>query len=320
MPKLLSFTSSGQQFAWDATSISNFMRCPRYYQFVNLQGWQPVNKSVHLIFGGVYATALEHFYKYLADGATPEEAIRTVVHEALLATWHHELDDNGHAISGTGTAWDSGHASKTRDTLIRTIVWYLDQFYLSDPTLDLPLVHLDDGSPAVELSFAVPFESKHSKDILYCGHMDKVVEYNADIMVMDQKTTGAAVTAYFFEQFTLDVQMSGYTYAATVGYDIPVKGVIIDAAQIAVGFSRFGRGFVPRSKANLEEWQITVDHYIEQARIAHDSGFYPMNTSSCNDYGGCAFRKICQRSPEHRANFLAGDFVQRPRWDPLERR
>lgn len=320
MSDLLSFTPEGFQFAWDATSISNFMRCPRYYQFVNLQGWQPMHKSVHLIFGGVYATALEHFYKHIALGMSPEESIRAVVKEALVSTWHHDKDAEGNAVKGTGKAWDSGHAAKTRDTLIRTIVWYLDQFYLSDPNSDLPVVHLDDGSPACELSFAVPFESAYRNDILYCGHMDRMVEYTSDVMVMDQKTTGAAVTGYFFEQFTLDVQMSGYTYAGIVGYDIPVKGVIIDAAQIAVGFSRFGRGFVTRSKSNLEEWQVTVDYFIEQARIAHDSGYYPMNTSSCNDYGGCAFRRICQRSPEHRANFLAGDFVQRPRWDPLERR
>lgn len=307
MPEdLLSFTPTGFQYAWDATSLNNFMKCPRYYEFVNLQGWQPVNKSVHLIFGGVYATALEHFYKHLAKGADPIEATRLVVREALISTWDYDA----------GEPWDSGHHAKTRETLIRTIVWYLDQFYLSDPGNDLPVIHLEDGSPACELSFAVPFEG----DYLWCGHIDRMVSYAGDPMVMDQKTTGATVSGYFFEQFTLDAQMSGYTFAASIGYDIPVKGVIIDAAQIAVGFTRFGRGFVTRSESQLAEWQITTAHYIEQARIAHDSGIYHMNTTSCNDYGGCAFRRICQRSPEHRPNFLAADFVQRPRWDPLQRR
>ena len=299
----MSFNEDGFQFAWDATSLTNYMRCPRYYHFVNIEGWQPLEKSVHLIFGGHYATALEHYYKHVADGAEPMEALRLVIREALIATWE------------DGQPWDSGHNSKTRFTLIRTIIWYLDQ-YTIPPAEDLPVIQLDSGQVACELSFSVPLEG----DYLWCGHIDRMVDHNGDPMVMDQKTTGSTISAYFFEQFSLDIQMSGYTYAGVIGYDIPVRGVIIDAAQIAVGFSRFARGFVTRSPSQLGEWQHTVMHYIEQARISHETGNYPMRNTSCNDYGKCSFRDICQRSPEHRNAFLEANFVKASRWDPLKQR
>ena len=59
MTQLLSFDSTGLQWAWDSTSLSNFVTCPRKYFYENLQGWQSEERSVHLIFGGHYASALE---------------------------------------------------------------------------------------------------------------------------------------------------------------------------------------------------------------------------------------------------------------------
>jgi len=306
-----SFTPEGYQFAWDATSLGNYMKCPTYYKYVNLEGWQPRNKSVHLIFGGLYASALEHFYKNVAGGMTPLAATHAVVREALIDTWHPTEDEP------EGAPWISGHDKKTRETLIRTIIWYLDQFELTPHEVATPVHILSDDRPAVELSFSVPFDES---EYLWCGHIDRLVEYNGGVYVMDQKTTGGSLTSYYFRGFALDVQMSGYTFGAAVGYSLPVKGVIIDAAQILVGGTKFARGFVNRSPSQLDEWHATAAYYMNEAKRAVESGEFAMNTTSCMNYGGCAFHAICERSPVHRPNFLEADFVRRPRWDPLERR
>lgn len=316
MTSLLSFTDDGFQFAWDATSLSSFAKCPRFYYLKHIQGWQSINVSEHLIFGGVYAKALETYFKLLAHDTPAEDAVRIVVRNAMVATWKHEKDAEGNPIPETGEPWQSMHSTKTRETLIRSIVWYLDHFS-EDPA---PTVHFSDGRPAVELSFSLPFGELGDLELLYCGHMDRVVEYAENKFVMDQKTSGSTISSKFFSDFTPDIQMSGYSWAGKQLFDIPISGVIIDAAQIAVGFTRFERGFVHRSAAQLEEFHANSLEIISEARRAHETQTYRMNPTACGNYGGCEFRKICSRHPDHRPNLLAADYVRRDIWDPLKQR
>jgi hypothetical protein len=319
---LKSFDDDGVQFAWDATSLSNYEKCPRYYQYVNLLGYQPKDKSVHLIFGGLYAAALEHYYKYLTEGMSVDDATLAVVRSAMVETWEYDTEPTGEGdegypdgvniIRGSGKPWDSMHSTKTRETLIRSIVWYLDHF-ADDAT---EILYSDDGKPGVEYSFALPLDN----DIIWCGHIDRLVSYNGDPYVMDQKTSGSTISSRFFKQFTPDIQMSGYTYAGKVIFNLPVKGVIIDAAQIAVGFTRFERGFVHRTEDQLDEWLDNSMLNILRAREDTSDNRFPMNRQSCGNYGGCQFRDVCSASKSHSKRLLAADFVQRPRWDPMERR
>lgn len=292
----------GVQYVWDATSLTLADTCLRKYEYKMIHGWQHPNKSVHLIFGGLYATALEHFYKHVALGHTSQEALCLVVHEALINSWD--------AAAGAPIAFD--HNAKTRENLIRTIVWYVDQF----ENESISVVHLKNGKPAVELSFTLPVDD----GLLFAGHIDRLVEYTGDKYVMDQKTTGSTITTNYFNNFNPDIQMSMYTFAGRMIYDIPVRGVIIDAAQINVGFTRFERGFTFRSDGQLDEWYHESLATIRRAQGATRAGFFPKNTTACGNYGGCEFRAVCSRSPEARKHFLAGDFVKGPTWDPLDRR
>lgn len=296
------FDDTGAQYAFDSTSLGWAETCLRYYKYSMIDGWRSAHGTVHLEFGALYASALEHFHKHLAQGVEREQALRAVVQEALEATWDSDND--------RPKEWD--HASKTRANLLRTIVWYVDHF---DPD-PLVTVILPDGRAAVEYSFRLELDD----DILYCGHIDRLVEYNGTTYVQDQKTTQHTLTPSYFEQYSPDTQMSGYAYAARVFYSAPVKGVIIDAAQVAVGFSRFERGFTFRTDKQLEEWREHSLYHIQAARMAAQLDYWPMNRKSCNQYGGCAFRLVCSRSPEVREQFLKADFVKREPWNPLEPR
>lgn len=294
-----SFASDGVQFVWDATSIKTAEDCLRKYQYRKL-GWEPANKSVHLLFGGWYAKALEHYYKYRALGQDKDEALREVIREALIATW---ID---------GKPWESTDNVKTRENLIRTLVWYVEQFEIDS----VEVIKLADGKPAVEYSFTFQVDN----GLWFAGHIDRLVKYSDLPYVMDQKTSKNTIGPTYFDQFTPDTQMSMYTMAGQIIYEQPVKGIIIDAAQIAVGFSRFVRGFAHRDEASLNEWYDSAMYTIERARDATQDNNFPMNPSSCHKYNGCEFRKVCSRSPVVREQFLKGDFVQREPWDPLKRR
>lgn len=294
--------NEGGQFAWDSTSLGWAQTCLRKYQYYMIEGWRPLGGSIHLEFGAAYATALEHFHKHLALGLDRETALREIIHEALIATWDAEAN--------APVNWE--HQSKTRANLLRTIIWYVDH-YADDPC---STVILSDGKPAVEYSFT--FEL--APDLVYCGHIDRLVEYAGEVYVQDQKTTGHTITPKYFEGFNPSTQMSGYTLAGKIIYNTKVRGVMIDAVQIAVGFSRFERGFTFRTERQLDEWRTDSLLHIENARRATQTGYFPQNPQSCSNYGGCEFREVCSRSPEVRPNFLKATFKQDKTWNPLERR
>lgn len=314
MEKLLSFREDGFQFAWDSTSLGTFIACPRKYQYSMLEGWTAELRSVHLEFGGHYAKALERFHKLRARDISYEDSVREVLRQLLFDTWEYPKDENGMTITEGGAPADWLHNTKTRDTLVRSVIWYLDQFK-DDP---METVILANGEAAVEYSFSFDL----TDGFVYCGHIDRLVHYgeDKDIYVQDQKTSGSTVTAKYFEGYSPDIQMTGYTLAGSIIFSLPVKGVVIDAAQIAVGFTRFERGFVQRHHTQLEEFREEALHYIREAEACHSSGYYPMRRTSCGNYGGCEFRKVCSMQPRLRRQMLEGNFKKRVRWDPLARR
>jgi len=304
----------GLQFAWDGTSLELAQTCLRKYYYTMIRGIKPRRQSVHLIFGGIYANALENFYKHRAEGDSIDEALRKIVRLALVESWEHERSESGERIPDTGQATYFDDTKKTRVNLIRTIVWYIEQF--ADESEDsMKTYHLQSGKPAVELSFTLELDD----ELMYCGHLDRVVDFGGQLYIMDQKTTGGTVGTYFFDQFSPNNQMSGYAWAGQAILGSPVRGVIIDAAQIAVNFTRFERGITTRSKDQLEEWYDSALWTIKLARQATSLDQWPMNLSACGNYGGCPFRQLCSRSPSVRENYIKSDYSEHV-WDPLKAR
>jgi len=315
---------NGVQVVWDATSLDLAQACARKYYYSMIRGIRPREQSVHLIFGGIYASALEHFYKHRALGMDIAEALRTVVQEAMVASWHYEMveDENGnrvHALDENGNRIGRPVSfedpKKTRIALLRTIIWYVEQFAVETDD-GLRTYHLHDGKPAVELSFTLDIAT----DIAYCGHLDRVVSMGDALYVMDQKTTGGTVGPYYFNGFSPSNQMSGYSFAGQIILKSPVRGVIIDAAQIAVNYTRFERGITSRSKDQLEEWlNSTIWSIGNFQSLSEEAGEvesrWPQNPTACSNYGGCSFRGLCSRSPKVRENFIKSDFVSH-NWDP----
>lgn len=283
------FDDTGFLFAWNSTALGALKKCPRYFELSVLRGLRMKRESVHLLFGGAYAKALETYHRLKAEGNDHMQAMCAVTHQALVATWDAE----------EGKPWESDHNLKTRETLIRSIVWYLEHF-IDDATSVLMI----DGRPAVELSCKVEIED----GVFLTGHLDRVVEYSGDTYIMDQKTTGSTLSPHYFDQWSPSNQMSQYTLMGQLIFDMPVKGVIIDAAQIAVGFTRFERGFAHRTKGQITEFLADTKVWIAQARVYHQADHWPMNDTACDKFGGCAFRRICAKDPEIRETFLKADY------------
>ena len=310
------------QFAWDSTCLGLIKTCPRLYQYTMIDGYVAKGESIHLRFGQEYHQALQDYDIARAEGIDHEDAIHSSISELVRRTHDWSVDE---------TVKPGKY--KNRQTLVSLVLDYLDH-YVDDPA---ETYIKSDGKPAVELSFRFELDfgpnGWHQGDTytnadpqpyLLCGHMDRVVTFNDQLFVMDHKTTVTTPSQYYFDQYEPHNQMTLYTIAGQVVLNAPVKGVIVRAAQILLEKEhRFVSGFTLRTADQLDEWMNDLRLHLERAEDYATRGYWPMNDTACDKFGGCKFRGVCSKSPSVREIYLKSDFEQLPleeRWNPLRSR
>ena len=315
------------QYAWDSTTLGALKTCARLYQYLYIDGWGHAEESIHLRFGTEYHTALQDYDKARATNTSHDNALHDVVRELLIRTADFHPDPDIKAGK-----------YKSRAALVRAVIDYLDE-HRDDPA---KTYIMQDGKPAVELSFRFELdwgpscasriegavvvegvEEPPTIPYLLCGHLDRVVEFSGSLFVMDHKTTTSTPGSYWFDQWSPSNQMTLYSLAAQVIIGSPVKGVIINAAQLMVDSSRFVRGFTYRTPDQLGEWLEDLHQWLALAEGYATAGYWPMNDTACDKFGGCRFRDVCSKSPQVREQFLKSDFEKLPPdklWNPLRSR
>jgi PD-(D/E)XK nuclease superfamily len=293
---------AGLQLAVDSTSISTAKRCLREYELSIIRGFAPLGQQVDLEFGILYHSATEHYSHYRADGLGHEDALRAAVAWTLKATWD----------SAAGRGWLTDDSNKNRATLLRTVIWYLDK-HADDSMTTLILAN---GKPAVELSFRfeLPIAASTGEQFILCGHFDRIADYGGDAYIVDKKTTKHTLGPGYWDQFNPNNQFSTYSFAGKHVFGVPTRGIIVDAAQVAVGFSRFERKPIPRTDAMLDEWYNDLAWTLQRMDESAQAGYWPMNDTACFR---CRFRAICSKDPSVREQWLKAEFRQRV-WDPLQ--
>lgn len=311
------------QFAWDSTSLGYLKTCPRLYQYIMIEGWLGEGESIHLRFGQEVHSAFQDYDILRAQGIKHEEALRQTLLNTLIRTGTRD-EETGAFIPWTVDEETKAGKYKNRRSLVRVIIDYLDQFQV-DPA---KTVILANGKPAVELSFSFELDFGPKSDsidqpYLLCGHLDRVVEFQGHLFVMDYKTTMTTPGSYYFDQYAPHNQMSLYTLASKVILDAAVKGVTINAIQLLVDSTRTVRGMTYRTPDQLDEWVLDLSFWLRLAESYANANYWPQNDTACDKFGGCTFRDVCSKSPQVREKFLKTDFIQLPpeeRWNPLKPR
>ena len=140
----------GLQIYWDSTSLGDLKTCAWKYYLSMIEGWEPNRMADPLMFGIVFHKALETYDKVKFSGATHDTAMLAAVRLCLCDTVETIINEE------TGEEelkfWHSEDNRRTRELLVRAVVWYLIEFE-NDPA---ETVTLANGKPAVELSFKFP--------------------------------------------------------------------------------------------------------------------------------------------------------------------
>lgn len=294
----------GVQFAWDSTSIGLFKTCPRKYYYSIVLGYEPRVMAPPLAFGIALHKVFETWHKLLASDAERHTALIETVRLAGLL----------------GEKLPPGDTARTKESLVRSVVWYLEQFW-EDKAVT---VIQQNGKPVVEYNFQLPFMDYLGLEIIICGHLDRMVAWQGQVYISDYKTTKYQLDNRFFSQFKSSTQMPLYLTACHIiaerFADLPsAHGVIIDGIQLGVNFTRCARHVVEFSLEEINEYIVDLQYWIKQAMDACAKDYFPQNTESCQKYSGCQYLEICSKSPARRDLFLNGNFVRRV-WNPLQPR
>jgi hypothetical protein len=285
---------------WSSTTLGTLKECPRKFQISFLMGFASRGENIDINFGWLYHGALERYQYALHSGADPNQALLTAIRWTMVESADKLLAEAS-----------SAGANKSRQNLIRSIVWHCEHY-----ACDVVSQVVIGDTVAVELSFCIEAGVSNSlgESFQFSGHLDRLVNYAGAMYWHDYKTTKATLGPYYFEQFSPDNQASLYTIASRVAFNVPTKGGMIDAAQIAVGFTRFARMPIHRTEAQLDEWMQDTMFWLAQAEVFAKRNYWPMNDKSCF---GCSFRSICAKDPRVRDSFLKSNFGTRT-YDPLE--
>lgn len=294
------------QLAWDSVSSGLAKECWRKYQLVMLDGWTSGERSVDLDFGIFLHEGREAYYIARENLGSHEAALEHAVRVVLTNSWDER----------SSRPWQ-GDERKNRFTLIRTLVWYLDEVGENDPLITL---NRADGKPMVEFSFrfGLGITASTDEEFVLCGHLDRVGDYSGQWWINDLKSTKYALTeesrGHFFASFTPDNQISLYTYAGQIVLTQRAAGVMLDGAQVAQGFSRFARAPITRTQSQVDEWLSDFTELLEQADKHAQRAYWPMNDKSCFR---CEFRRVCSLPPNARKSALEKNFAKR-NWNPLQ--
>lgn len=281
------------RYAWDSTTLQAYMACPRKYYYLYVLNINTPGSRLDLDFGILYHKALELWEKHGRDDAALIYALRAV-HSAPEAKSLRDIE------------WNN---PKSLGNLFRAVVWYVDE-HQTDNFQTL----MTARGPALELSFKLKIGEFAGHDILYCGHLDRVIEHREKIYFVDRKTTKKHLSSDFFLQFQLSVQMDGYALGSQIIFDRPAAGGIIEACQLAVGFARFDRGILPTSPASMAESLAEMKDWIDSAAHHAEAEFFPRNKTAC---WFCQFKDICSRPESTRPAFITSKTVPSRIWNPL---
>jgi hypothetical protein len=298
------------QIAWDSTSYNAYEKCETFYYYSIVRGITPISRSIDLEFGILMHSTFELYHKRRSQGCSHDHCLNDAVDYILRSTW----DSSRGRVA---EIWSLDPA-KNRVSALRTAIWTLDRrAEQGDP---LRTYHLRDGRPAVELKFRFDTQLRTTggEVISLCGQLDRLVEFGSGVYDVDVKTTKSELDSKYFAQFTPNNQISIYDLATSVivADAAPAAGIIIDAIQVGVTFSRNQRQLVPRTPQQRTEWLDEFADRIQAAERNAIDGYWPHRRTSCFR---CDFKDICSRDSESRETWLKQGFTQRV-WDPISRR
>ena len=314
---------------YDNTRIEAYRRCPRKYYFRHVRDWNPETMAKPLGFGLSWHDAMDFVWKYA----------KTLDRQALLAGAKDIFNDSWKKWDmPTDDAILMSMYPRTPGRAAEMLEHYIDKYYYWLNTIELL---------EIEAAFIVPIGEGQFEDVMYMGRLDKVYRdprLNNKVVILDHKTT-SQMAGGWFESFSPNSQVDGYSFAGNMLYGEDFWGISIDGASVMKNHSKNGPSVdrdmppgiafpkIPMSRAfnQLSAWHHeakgTILHIEKELADLKDYDIqgkkhsffpcFPKNTTTCFCYGRCIYADVCKMiaNPHDDVRVPPEGFVE-DKWDP----
>ena len=287
-----------QTVTLDSTILNTISLCERRTKYQMIDAIHPSIKGEALERGDLMHKMLEVYESLRCNLVNPESG-----------TWKTLLDADFNRMEEgkfAEFAIEAGRFFATKmdlhpDEIEETIFQFTEyiEFYKDDPW---------DTLSVEAIGSKVLFENSDLR-ILYTFKIDRLAQRDKIIAPWDYKTSKRRS-----ETSSLSNQFIGYAWATDSNY------VIVDK----IGFQkslkrdeRFQRIFLSYDNERIEEWRENAIHWaLAYYQLLKRPNVSSMNLTSCDKFGGCIYRPVCEKAPSAREWIISRDFVQGERWDP----
>ena len=287
----------------DSSMLNTWKACRQRWAFQYSAGLSSPKTSVHLHFGGCFASAIETARRaFYIDGRPSSECVAAAMNTALRE-WGDFVVDNP-------------RITKTKETLLLAIEGYFREWPLGNDGL----TPIFEGS-SIEFSFSFPTPimrpelARANEPILYGGRFDMIAKWEGMNAVVDEKTTGRSFSSDWAAGWPLRGQFLGYVCGVNAhGIDchqIVVRGVSVLKTKIS-----FVQLPVLVSQHIIDRWYSDTMAEIEDMVSAWKIRYFRRNLGdACSSYQMCQYSIMCQsKKPEDWESSYSIS-----RWNPLSR-
>lgn len=170
----------------DYSTLSSFLRCPRYGFFKHIKGWEPDRHEHHLFFGRCFHSALEAAYKHFQDNPEASKAdLQDLSKLAFIQAW-----------SPFSKMDDSGYFPKTQAVGQELLTSYWETYYNIERGLEIIAVE-------ATARFWLPCGTE------YLTKMDLIGRDSRGLLCLEHKTAGW-LSQVTLDGFNLSYQGEGY--------------------------------------------------------------------------------------------------------------
>lgn len=315
---------------YDNSQISMHRECPRKFLFRHVYNlvrdydfisMEKIPSSVAgAEFGRGWHSAMDVVWKEIIEKANDNDRL---ILEKALVMWEHTFFERIPEGADTGF--------RSRDTAIEMIDSYIKNRRAWLGRFSKLL--------SIERPFAVPLYPDDT-GIWYCGRLDKLVEMEGKVWVVDHKTTSlysaqlsSKVQPSFIESFSPNSQIDGYSFGAIILYGPAYAGAFIDGALVHKNERAFPLLSIARVAEQLDAWLwetheevARIERYVEVLKRSESDPYlqaFPKNTGACFNYGQCAYLDLCRSWPNPAqsivefADWTPPGYKQEP-WSPFE--
>lgn len=313
-----------QAIVIDSTLIKTFRACPQKYQYFNIQHYVPKSRKSAPSFGIAMHEGIATFRNMRMKGMKYPEAVE--IGQAALQkayTEHMPLEAQSEVMQ------DDRRSITNAIRIYHGFCQHFEPCGYTYKHIEVPFALWLGTVTVAQLDIGGRTEGYHTKDVIYTGIIDAVLDFGGLTYVTDIKTTGMNITESYLDGFKMDQGLPGYLLAARELLGVTTNHAIVHAMWVQKE-AKTARGkpldeyFHTKplywDDDQLREWQSNTLKTIEDIETAKVSGRWVMDfgASSCNSFGvGCDYRAVCSLTPTARPQRLEMDY-RKALWTPLE--